>query len=113
MFIAERQGFEPRIPFWSIHAFQACLFNHSSISPWLIAKKEKQESVNHTTFPFFGCKSSLFFCYSKHFTAFILRKEVHLIYFKHIIPFLHAKEGQCIFSSHLSHLLWGFSHNLG
>ena len=36
MFIAERRGFEPRIPFWSIHAFQACLFNHSSISPWLI-----------------------------------------------------------------------------
>ena len=30
---AERRGFEPRIPFRSIHAFQACLFNHSSISP--------------------------------------------------------------------------------
>ncbi len=31
---AERGGFEPPIPFWSIHAFQACLFNHSSISPF-------------------------------------------------------------------------------
>ena len=31
--IAERRGFEPRIPFRGIHAFQACLFNHSSISP--------------------------------------------------------------------------------
>ena len=31
--LAERRGFEPRIPFRSIHAFQACLFNHSSISP--------------------------------------------------------------------------------
>ena len=30
---AERRGFEPRKPFWSLHAFQACLFNHSSISP--------------------------------------------------------------------------------
>ena len=32
---AERRGFEPRKPFWSLHAFQACLFNHSSISPAL------------------------------------------------------------------------------
>ena len=32
---AERSGFEPEIPFWGIHAFQACLLSHSSISPWL------------------------------------------------------------------------------
>ena len=32
-YFAERRGFEPRKPFWSLHAFQACLFNHSSISP--------------------------------------------------------------------------------
>ena len=30
---AERPGFEPGIPFRGIHAFQACLFSHSSISP--------------------------------------------------------------------------------
>ena len=30
---AERGGFEPPIPFRGIHAFQACLYNHSSISP--------------------------------------------------------------------------------
>ena len=30
---AEKAGFEPAIRFWRIHAFQACLFNHSSISP--------------------------------------------------------------------------------
>ena len=30
---AERKGFEPPVPFWSTHAFQACLLNHSSISP--------------------------------------------------------------------------------
>ena len=32
-FIAEREGFEPAKPFRGLHAFQACLFNHSSISP--------------------------------------------------------------------------------
>ena len=30
---AERRGFEPLIRFWRIHAFQACLFNHSSTFP--------------------------------------------------------------------------------
>src|SRR5690554_6301512 len=30
---AERAGFEPAIHFRRIHAFQACLFNHSSTSP--------------------------------------------------------------------------------
>ena len=30
---AERPGFEPGIPFRGIHAFQACLLSHSSISP--------------------------------------------------------------------------------
>ena len=33
MFIAERSGFEPEIRFCRIHAFQACLLSHSSISP--------------------------------------------------------------------------------
>ena len=32
-FSAERRGFEPRKPFRSLHAFQACLFSHSSIFP--------------------------------------------------------------------------------
>ena len=35
---AERGGFEPPILFWSIHAFQACLLSHSSISPKAVAK---------------------------------------------------------------------------
>jgi hypothetical protein len=30
---AEREGFEPSIPFRGIHAFQACQFNHSCTSP--------------------------------------------------------------------------------
>ena len=33
MKLAEREGFEPSTPFWSVHAFQACAFNHSAISP--------------------------------------------------------------------------------
>lgn len=36
-FYAERGGFEPPIRFWRIHAFQACLLSHSSISPQLCA----------------------------------------------------------------------------
>ena len=31
---AERTRFELVIHFWRIHAFQACLFNHSSTSPY-------------------------------------------------------------------------------
>src|ERR1700677_4731980 len=33
--MAERQGFEPWIP-CGIHAFQACAFSHSAISPQLV-----------------------------------------------------------------------------
>ena len=35
---AERARFELAIPFWGTHAFQACLFSHSSISPIVTAK---------------------------------------------------------------------------
>ena len=31
--MAERKGFEPLRPFWSLHAFQACAFDRSAISP--------------------------------------------------------------------------------
>ncbi len=30
IFIAEEKGFEPSIPLWSIHTFQACAFDHSA-----------------------------------------------------------------------------------
>ena len=33
LFFAERTGFEPANRFCRLHAFQACLFNHSSTSP--------------------------------------------------------------------------------
>jgi hypothetical protein len=42
--VAERQGFEPWIP-CGIHAFQACAFSHSAISPngflWRYSHNEK------------------------------------------------------------------------
>ena len=44
---AERPGFEPGNRFGRLHAFQACLFSHSSISPRVL-------------FEFCGCKSSPF-----------------------------------------------------
>lgn len=36
LLLAERVGFEPTIPFWSIHTFQACSFDHSDISPFIV-----------------------------------------------------------------------------
>jgi hypothetical protein len=35
--MAERQGFEPWIP-CGIHAFQACAFSHSAISPQIASQ---------------------------------------------------------------------------
>ena len=40
--VAERGGFEPPIRFWRIHAFQACLLSHSSISPLSSCKSTKK-----------------------------------------------------------------------
>src|SRR4051812_9404857 len=42
--LAERGGFEPPVPFWSTHAFQACALNHSAISPAsnLLCREAKQ-----------------------------------------------------------------------
>ncbi len=31
--LAERMGFEPMKPFWSLHALQACALDHSATSP--------------------------------------------------------------------------------
>ncbi len=59
---AEKAGFEPAIHFWRIHAFQACLFNHSSISPLT------------------GCKSKESFCNKQMFDAKIKNLWVSLTY---------------------------------
>ena len=47
--LAERGGFEPPIPFRGIHAFQACLFNHSSTSP-CSGRKSKGSFWNYQMF---------------------------------------------------------------
>ena len=41
LFLAERWGFEPQIPFWGIHDFQSCSFGqlgHLSVLPIAAAK---------------------------------------------------------------------------
>ena len=50
---AERPGFEPGNRFGRLHAFQACLFSHSSISPSTCA--------HHGDFFEIGCKLRLFY----------------------------------------------------
>lgn len=42
---AERRRFELLIPFWSIHAFQACLLSHSSISPELPCNTDRTTNI--------------------------------------------------------------------
>lgn len=42
---AERRRFELLIPFWSIHAFQACLLSHSSISPELPCNTDRATNI--------------------------------------------------------------------
>ena len=51
-FSAERAGFEPAVPFWSTHTFQACSLNHSDISPM---------SPNPSTLSEIVAKSTTFF----------------------------------------------------
>ena len=81
--LAERRGFEPRIPFRSIHAFQACLFNHSSISPIYafleIGCKLQRKSGTASDFSY---KCILFFVLPQHSQSFILNKISKLINFK-------------------------------
>ena len=43
--VAEGEGFEPSIPFWGIHAFQACAFNHSAIPPAQRGPSKKAQNL--------------------------------------------------------------------
>ena len=52
---AEKAGFEPANRFGRLHAFQACLFSHSSISPRLCNR-----AASNGKFPFCGCKGKGF-----------------------------------------------------
>ena len=47
--IAERKGFEPLVPFWSTHTFQACSFDHSDISPFLSFQIRREITNNFCT----------------------------------------------------------------
>ncbi len=38
---AEKAGFEPAVPFWSTHTFQACTLNHSVTSPFCSSLQSK------------------------------------------------------------------------
>ena len=44
--MAERQGFEPWIP-CGIHAFQACAFSHSAISPQINDLRDRLSEREH------------------------------------------------------------------
>ncbi len=63
--LAERRGFEPRKPFWSLHAFQACLFNHSSISPLRFKN----------AFSVIGYKITAFLRHTQEFGHFFAKKD--------------------------------------
>ena len=49
---AERPGFEPGNRFGRLHAFQACLFSHSSISPSTYAHHDNS-SKSGASYDFF------------------------------------------------------------
>ena len=69
LLVAERKGFEPLIPFWSIHTFQACSFDHSDISPFYRFK--------------FGVKLQIIFVLKKYFRTKI--KQFFYINFNYAI----------------------------
>ena len=58
---AERRGFEPRKPFWSLHAFQACLFNHSSISPILLLLVKRVQNTKNFPIAYVSVHKSILF----------------------------------------------------
>ena len=85
---AERGGFEPPIRFWRIHAFQACLFNHSSISPSTFSGR--QTSLFSSLFEFtefFSYKCILFIRLTHLSFQFNFTKRLKLIYFNFFKPF--------------------------
>ena len=82
---AERRGFEPRKPFWSLHAFQACLFNHSSISPFALFCATFQNRLqNYIFFVTYARKYAIFFKKNTYFS----RKRRFELFFVASITFL-------------------------
>ena len=61
---AERTGFEPANRFCRLHAFQACLFNHSSTSPFVFAAAKLQRKARNAKY-FVLFLSLFFYLYEK------------------------------------------------
>ena len=79
---AERRGFEPRIPFRVYTLSEACLFNHSSISPIYAFLEIGCKLQKMRTTSVFSYKCILFFVLPQHSQSFILNKISKLINFK-------------------------------
>ena len=73
---AERTRFELVIPFRGIHAFQACLFNHSSISPRIsFSEKTAYSDVFRAVQPLFQLQMYSFFWSYESFREFNLAEN--------------------------------------
>ena len=59
-FLAERAGFEPAVPFWSTHTFQACSLNHSDISPIMFPYATSLSEIVAKSTTFFHWENKLF-----------------------------------------------------
>ena len=69
VFPAERAGFEPAVPFWSTHTFQACSLNHSDISPIGFRLCLPLEIV---------AKSTYFFNWTNKYFVFFLQQNLQI-----------------------------------
>jgi hypothetical protein len=56
--VAEREGFEPSIPFWGIPDFESGAFNHSATSPWGLERQTVR--ADSTVFLYFRSTIRLF-----------------------------------------------------
>ncbi len=76
---AERKGFEPLVPFWSTHAFQACAFDHSATSPERLPLRVWSSGGENTIFfDFSACQRKLLFYFVMNAGAGMLWPEMGL-----------------------------------
>ena len=71
-------GIRTRIPFRGIHAFQACLFNHSSISPINIVLKSGANYKKNANRERFQLQMYSFFCSSTAFSKFYPQENLKI-----------------------------------
>ena len=70
---AERAGFEPAKPFRGLHAFQACLFNHSSISP-IIRLVSSKTTAKYEKIPICKRFSAQIYSFCLTYTQYLVDK---------------------------------------